>query len=230
MREMYEGAAYAEKNPGWHEEDAPWKAGHIAEMIRANSVKCDTICEVGCGTGDILLNLEREFPDARLTGYEISPLAFERAQKKTSNRTSFHLEDVTKLQSLSFDVVLAIDVFEHVEDYISFLKSLKRIGRATIFHIPLDLSVQSVLRSSPIMRQREGVGHIHYFYKNTALATLEDCGYRILDWKYTASRLDLPNQAFTSKLMKFPRRVAYALHPDSAVRILGGYSLMVLAE
>ena len=127
-------------------------------------------------------------------------------------------------------MVLAIDVMEHVEDYLSFLKKLKPIGKSKIFHIPLDLSAQSVARSRPIMQLRKGVGHIHYFYKDTALAALTDCGYTILDWAYTASRLELPNQARSSRIMRLPRRIMYAANPDMAVRVLGGYSLLVLAE
>lgn len=230
MREMYESDAYAEKNPAWHEGDAPWKAGHIERLIRRNNIAAKTICEVGCGTGEILLNLEKAFPDSRLTGFEISPAAYGRAKAKETTATQFFLEDVTKDPSRRFDLLLAIDVFEHVEDYISFLKDLRPVAQHKIFHIPLDLSVQSVLRSRPIMNLRADVGHIHYFYKETALAALKDCGYKIIDHHYTASRLELPDQALSSRIMAFPRRLAYAMSQDLAVRVLGGYSLLVLAE
>lgn len=80
------------------------------------------------------------------------------------------------------------------------------------------------------MGLRESVGHLHYFFKDSVLATLKDCGYVVLDYKYTASRLELPNQAFSSQLMRLPRRLLYSVNPDFAVRMLGGYSLMVLAE
>ena len=76
MKEMYETGVYGEKNPTWHEEDAPWKARHIEEMIRRNEVPFDRICEVGCGTGQILLTLEKAFPAASLSGYEIRPRRF----------------------------------------------------------------------------------------------------------------------------------------------------------
>ncbi|MDP3740468.1 MAG: class I SAM-dependent methyltransferase [Hyphomonadaceae bacterium] len=230
MREMYDSDLYAEKNPTWHEEDAPWKAGHIERMIRKNKVPSETICEVGCGTGEILLNLESAFPEAVLSGYEISPAAFNRAKQKETARTKFYLNDLIGESASKFDLLLAIDVFEHVEDYIAFLKKIRDIGRFKIFHIPLDLSVQSVFRSRPIMNLRQNVGHIHYFYKDTALAALKDCGYSIIDSQYTASRLELPNQSLSSRLMRLPRRMAYAADPDFAVRLLGGYSLLVLAE
>ena len=170
------------------------------------------------------------FPWATLSGYEISPHAYERAKLKETDSVSFHFANLLEEKDAFFDVLVIADVIEHVEDYISFLKSVKSRARYKVLHVPLDLSVQSVLRAWPIMGLRGGVGHLHYFFKDTVLATLKDCGYEIIDYKYTASRLELPNQALSSRLMKLPRRLFYSVNPDFAVRVLGGYSLMVLAE
>lgn len=230
MQTIYEGSTYYEKNPTWHEEDSPWKASHIASILEDNQISPDQICEVGCGVGEILVKLAERFPKTELTGYEISPNAYSKAKDKETDQVKFYLSDIVEHGSTQSDVVLAIDVIEHVDDYLSFLKKLRSLGTYKILHIPLDLSVQSVLRSSPIMRQRSGVGHIHYFYKDLALAALKDCGYAIIDYRYTASRLELPNQALSSNLMRWPRRLLYALSPDLAVRIVGGYSLLVLAK
>lgn len=230
MQDMYEGSAYAEKNPTWHEEDAPWKARQIERILKRNRIRCDTICEIGCGTGEVLLNLERAYPATLFSGFEIAPQAFARLSGKETPQTRFYLDDLLERKNTQFDVVLAIDVIEHVEDYLSFLKRLRPIGAIKIFHIPLDLSVQSVLRLWPIMQLRKNVGHIHYFFKQGALAALEDCGYEVIDYCYTASRLELPNQAFLSRVMRLPRRMMFAINPDFAVRLLGGYSLLVLAK
>jgi cyclopropane fatty-acyl-phospholipid synthase-like methyltransferase len=230
MKEMYETDVYGEKNPTWHEEDAPWKARHIEEMIKRNEIPFDRICEVGCGTGQILLTLEKAFPSASLSGYEISSQAFRRASSKETPRTRFYLKDLLAERDLHFDLVLAIDVMEHVEDYISFVKRLREFGAYKIFHIPLDLSAQSILRAWPIAELRQNVGHIQYFFKQTALATLQDCGYTIIDHCYTASRLELPNQALSSRMMRIPRQMMFAMNADFAVRLLGGYSLLVLAK
>ncbi|QCK87817.1 class I SAM-dependent methyltransferase [Phreatobacter aquaticus] len=230
MQEIYQGDTYANKNPTWHEEDAPWKAKHIETILKSNAIAPTTICEVGCGTGDILLNLSSAFPAAKLSGYEISPHAYERAKVKETEAVRFHFGDLLEEKDLRFDVLVIADVIEHVEDYVKFIKALKPLSQYKVFHIPLDLSVQSVFRAWPIMNLREGVGHLHYFFKDTALATLKDCGYRVVDYRYTASRLELPNQAFSSRVMRLPRRLMYAMNADFAVRLLGGYSLMVLAE
>jgi SAM-dependent methyltransferase len=230
MQEMYVTNLYAEKNPTWHEEDAPWKASHIQRFIEKHRLPCDRICEIGCGTGELLLRLEKALPTLSLSGYEISPQAFRCAAQKETARTKFYLTDLLSEKDLYFDLVLAIDVVEHVEDYVGFIKSLRSFGAYKIFHFPLDLSMQSVLRSWPILQLRKNVGHIHYFFKQTALAVLEDCGYVIVDYTYTASRLELPNQALTSRIMRLPRRLMYALNADLTVRVLGGYSLLVLAK
>ena len=230
MQDIYVSDQYAELNPTWHEEDSPWKARQIEEIIRKNGLRFDSLCEVGCGTGEILLNLSRSFPKVQFAGYEISPHAYQRAKTKEKSNVSFHLANVVEDKDSHYDVVVIADVIEHVENYISFIKDLRPCGRYKIFHIPLDLSVQSVLRAWPIAKLRANVGHLHYFFKDTAIATLKDCGYSVIDYKYTASRLELPNQAFSSTLMRLPRKLLFSINPDLAVRLLGGYSLLVLAE
>lgn len=230
MKDIYVTDQYAELNPTWHEEDSPWKANQIKDIINRNALRFENVCEIGCGTGEILLNLSRAFPRVRCVGYEISPHAYQRAKSKETATVSFYLSNALEEKDLHYDVVIIADVIEHVEDYISFIKQLRPCGRYKIFHIPLDLSVQSLFRAWPIMKLRANVGHLHYFFKDSALATLKDCGYSVIDMKYTASRLELPNQAYSSWLMRLPRKLLFAISPDWAVRLLGGYSLLVLAE
>jgi ubiquinone/menaquinone biosynthesis C-methylase UbiE len=230
LEEIYRDGKYEQQNPTWHEEDSPWKAKQIANLLADNKVHFQRLCEVGCGTGEILVQLSKRFPDADFTGYEISPQAFEMAARKRCPKLNFYLKDLLQEPVAYFDVLLVIDVIEHVESYIDFIRSIKRFAGLKVFHIPLDLSVQSLIRVSPILGQRRSVGHIHYFLKDTALATLQDCGYRIIDSRYTASRLELPNQALSSRIMATPRRLLHKMNPDLAVRVLGGYSLLVLCE
>jgi SAM-dependent methyltransferase len=229
MDSVYLDGSYKSNNPTWHVEDCPWKAKLIGAMLKKHDINADSICEVGCGTGEILAQLEPTFPETLFFGYEVSPQAYDICKRKQSNRMQFRLEDLTAQPDVFFDVVLAIDVLEHIEDYLGFLKNLKSKGRLKVFHVPLDLSVQSVLRMKPILAARRKVGHLHYFSKETAIATLVDCGYEIIDQAYTPSRLELPNQTRSSKFMKLPRRLCHKINPDLNVRFLGGYSLLVLA-
>jgi trans-aconitate methyltransferase len=230
MDSIYLDGSYKSNNPTWHAEDSPWKARQIGAMLKKHDINPETICEVGCGTGEILAQLESIFHDTLFFGYEVSPQAYDICKRRQSNRMHFRLQDLTAQTDTCFDVLLAIDVVEHVEDYIGFVKRLKDRARLKVFHIPLDLSVQSVFRMKPILASRQKVGHLHYFTKETAIATLVECGYKIIDQAYTASRLELPNQTLSSKFMKLPRRLFHKLNPDYNVRVLGGYSLLILAS
>ena len=231
MKGIYEDGTYLDNNPLWHEEDSPWKARQIRNIIENNSLNPKRICEVGCGAGEILNQLSVHYGDnIEFVGYEISPQAFELCSKKSKANLIFKLSDLLKDSDSCFDIVMAIDVLEHVEDYFSFLRHLRERAEYKIFHIPLDLSVQTVLRSSPIIKGRRSVGHIHYFTKETALETLKDTGYEIIDYFYTAGSLELPNRGWKANLLKIPRKLAFSANKDLAVRLLGGYSLMVLAR
>jgi hypothetical protein len=230
MDETYKDGAYKSSNPTWHVEDSPWKARQIETILRRNNVPTKTICEVGCGAGEILVQLQRTFPSSQFFGYEISPQAFSLSQGRANARLQLHLKDLLTEQDAHFDVVLAIDVFEHIEDYLGFLKSLRTRGTFKVFHIPLDLSVQSLVRVTPILQHRKSVGHLHYFFKETAIETLQDCGYEIIDYLYTPRRLELPDLSLGAQLLKFPRQLLFSINADFAVRTLGGYSLLVLAR
>ena len=227
---MYQTGEYLEKNPTYHVEDSPFKADQILTMIKKHNLQPHSICEVGCGAGEILNQLQKKLPsDVQFYGYEISPQAFELCQQRENERLHFFCEDLLKSTSVMFDLLLCLDVFEHVEDYLGFLKSLRTRAEHKIFHIPLDLSVQWLWRTTPILRGREQLGHLHYFNKETALATVEYAGYEVMDWFYTPGAIANP-RSLKAKLASFPRRILSGVNQDLVVRILGGYSLLVLAK
>jgi cyclopropane fatty-acyl-phospholipid synthase-like methyltransferase len=200
-------------------------------MLKRNGIAPATVCEIGCGAGEILNCLAHDLGYAAVFhGYEISPQAFEICRKKEKPNLHFFREDLLEKEGPVFDVVMAIDVLEHVDDYFGFLRKLRVKGTYKIFHIPLDLSVQAVLRSSPILTARSTAGHIHYFTKETALATIKDTGYDVVDYFYTCGSLDLPDRGRNAGLLKLPRKFLFSLHQDLTVRILGGFSLLVLAR
>lgn len=231
MAPIYQDGSYLEQNPSWHQEDSPWKASQIRRILERNSLNPASICEIGCGAGEILNQLSAHYGDGKqFFGYEVSPQAYELCSRKTKPNLTFRLADLLSDRPEHFDVVLAIDVLEHVEDYFGFLRKLKTKAEYKIFHIPLELSVQMLLRPAAIMNSRRSVGHIQYFTKDTALATLRDVGYTIVDYFYTGGSIELPDKGWRAGLLRLPRKLAFSVSQDLAVRVLGGYSLLVLSK
>jgi hypothetical protein len=124
--------------------------------------------------------------------------------------------------------MLLIDVIEHVEDYYTFLRNLRPKATYKLLHIPLEITAVNLLRKKTLLKIRETYD-IQYFTKDLALAALEDAGYEVLDYMYTPRNLELA-PSFKRKLMIPPRKLAFALNQDFACRVLGGFSLLVLAK
>ena len=226
--DMYTDGAYIDKNPTWGVEDSVWKAGQIKKLMTRHGLQPRTVCEVGCGAGEILKQLSLSFPAIQFSGYEVSPQAFALCKQRESAQLHFHLKNLCD-EAVFFDCLLCLDVFEQVEDYFGFLRALKDRAHHKIFYIPLDISVLSVLRSS-MMARRADVGHLHYFSKETAVATLEDCGYQIQDVLYTTPFNDIPAKKIETKLARWPRQLLHSISPNWSARLLGGSSLLVLAK
>lgn len=229
MDNRYVSGEYLRNNPTFHVEDAPWKARVILQMIEKHRLQPARVGEVGCGAGAILKELQARLPaETVFEGYDVSPDGIALAQKHENERLRFARQEITAIPDGAFDLALCIDVFEHVEDYLGFLRTLRGKGTYKIFHIPLDMTAISVLRNSQVSL-RQAVGHLHYFSPDTALLTLRDTGYEILDWRFTPARIDqTPTRA--ARLLKLPRRAAFAINPSLAVRTLGGYSLLALTR
>lgn len=224
----YTDGTYAEVNQTWHDEDSLFKAKWATTFLREQGVQPDSLCDVGCGAGGVLASLKQQWPHARLVGYDISPDAVRLAHER-NHGVDVRLGDATQ-SSERFDLVLLMDVFEHVEDYLGFLRRVAPLGSQMLFHVPLDMTALKVARERPIMAAREAVGHLHYFSKATALATLADAGYTVTATKYTASTMELPNpRTLRMRIAKWPRKIGFQISPDVTARTLGGYSLLVLA-
>lgn len=230
LEELYISGEYLEKNPTWHVEESPWKARQIMRMMAQSGIAPKTICEVGCGAGEVLKQLQEKMdPTCSFCGYEISPQAFELCKTRANEGLHFKLADIRQEEDAFFDLMLIMDVIEHLEDYFSFLRDIKSKSRYKIIHLPLDLSAQSLLRPDGLLDVRRAYGHIHYFTKNIALQMFKDVGYEVLDYFYAPRSIGLAN-TIVKKLLIPPRVLLFSIQKDLAVRILGGYSLLVLAE
>ena len=227
---MYESGEYLEANPDWHAGDAPHKARWIEAILERNRIAPRHVVEVGSGSGEVLVELARRYPAARMEGYDISPQAHAIAVPKSAGNLAFHRANYLEAQGERPEVLMAIDVFEHVEDYMGFIRALRPRAEWKVFHIPLDLSVQGLLRGAPLMHSRRAVGHLHYFCKDTALATLTDCGYEVVDWNYTHGAETMPKGGLRTRVFNVPRRLARMVNEDLAVRVMGGASIMALAR
>jgi len=227
---QYTSGEYLRDNPSWDIEDSPWKAQKVVEMLSGAGLSPASVCEVGCGAGGVLASLRSAYPNVDLFGFDIAPDAAGFWEDHGNLDIHFQVGDFFNLNRKRYDLLLALDVIEHVVDPWTFLERLKPWSEHILLHFPLDLSAQNILRETPVLEARRKVGHIHYFTKNLALELLNEAGYRIDQWSYSGLARSGPRSSWRSRLALLPRVLAYALNKDAGVRLLGGETLFVLAS
>jgi SAM-dependent methyltransferase len=231
---QYIDGTYLEKVREWHAGDSPWKASKVLRMLGSHHLSPKSVCDVGCGAGKILVEMQRKMPqEVVFCGYDISPQAISIARPQENSKLHFFNEDILFTETRPFDLLLLLDVFEHVADYIGFLEALRKKASWFIFHIPLDFSVGSAKRkSATILKMREQYGHLHYFTKETALATLADTGYQVVDYFYTddLEMAEKPPKGLRPRLGYEARKLMFRRNPDLAAFIFASYNLLVLAR
>jgi len=191
-------------------------------LDRHPEIRTRSICDIGCGAGGVLAALGQKLGDARLTGYDVSPQAGALNRRFESEACEF-IEGDPFIDGSVFDLALALDVVEHVEDCFTFLRQCAAKATWKIYHIPLDTSASMILRGANCW---DSVGHLHLFTKETALKSVEHSGQQVVDWFLTPVSLERPHRAAT-RLTNLPRRL---LPQMLAARLFGGYSILVLAR
>jgi len=229
VSDIYKNREYLNNNQNWHQEDSPYKSSFVIKSIDKNSIEFKECVDVGCGAGLVVELLARNYKNSKFTGCDLSVDAqpFWNHRDKLEN-LSFSNKDIISEDKI-YDLVVCLDVFEHVEDYYSFLRGLSKVGHNFIFNIPLDMNVMKVITNG-IKYARDEVGHLHYFNQYTALQTLKDCGYTIEDSFLSAAFLGhAPRNKRQLAVLPF-RLLTLALGRSIGAKLFGGQSLVVYAK
>ena len=176
---IYESGEYWERNDTFHEEYAENKVKDALSVI--GDISPRTVLDIGCGSGKHLRLICDEFR-CRGLGIDVSPVAIERATKANGSNMVLYENRSLDEEKGKYDLALNFDVFEHVDDYIGFLRSLHGRAKYFVFSIPVDLTVSSIVRDS-YMYAREEFGHLQYFTQKSAIATLDYAGYEVVTVK-----------------------------------------------
>jgi hypothetical protein len=228
--DRYLNGDYAQKNPEWDSGDALWKAAKLHQLLLDHQCQPSSIVEIGCGSGAVLEAVRGYFPQASLAGFDIAPDASNFWEGLSAHGIRLELADYLELEEPVPDLILVLDVLEHLGNPWEFLARLRHKSNLVVFHFPLDLSALSVLRQNPLLQVRDKVGHLHFFTHGLAVALLQESGFEIIEARYTGAALDAPQRSFKTKAAGWVRRIAYAIDRGLGARLLGGETLMVLAR
>ncbi len=175
----------------------------------------ERVLEVGCGSGALTEHIQAM--GCKVVGVERRPEAAERARRFCEEVVMGAVEAVSLDYPLhSFDVILLIDVLEHLVDPVKTIYRLRPLlkpeGRILIA-LPnvAHWSIRFRLMFGRFDYEDSGIldrTHLHFYTLRTARQLVESAGLEILKWDIVP---DVPLLRFRSRLAKANYRIAHLL-------------------
>lgn len=229
--DFYLKGQYFKNNPTWDASDTDWKFHKFADKIRAHLPPKDgEILEVGCGSGALLKKLASDMPQHSFQGWDIAPDA-KRFWGHDRPNLNFEVGDILETNlSKKADIILLIDVLEHLADPGTFLEKLKGKGKLIAVHLPLDMTLVNLIFDKRLVHLRDSIGHIHYYTKAIAEKLLQESGYDVILSEYSHAWKDSPNLRPMGRIARIFRWALSQISPTLNAKLLGGETLILIAR
>ncbi len=180
MNDFYTSGNYSQLNPTWDIDDSGFKYIKIKKIITKNKIKFKSICEIGCGSGEILRLFKSDFQEIDIYGYDIAK-GLKKLWKDKKDLNLYN-QDFIKKNKKKYDLIFFSDVIEHLDNPFEYLNYSKLHSKYIIIYLPLDLSIRSLLFDKLLKRQINKVGHINFYTKNIFLNILRHKGFNVVDF------------------------------------------------
>lgn len=133
-----------------------------------------SILEVGCGEGMNLIYFKRLFPEAELTGFDLSTVAIHLVQNKIRDGF-FSAMDLSQpvTPEKTYDLVLSLDVLEHVPDDVAMMQNLYQFTNQHGYCLAMTLQGK--------MREFErDIGHVRNYQAGELENKMTSVGFSIV--------------------------------------------------
>jgi len=218
----YEGA-YDQRMLDWRHAGAQDKADNIAAVLRANrATGIETVLEVGCGTGAVLLAVKERKLGTAHHGVDLAdPNEHPHPGVAEANLVMSSYDGVKlPFADNSFDLVYASHVLEHVPDERGFLAEIKRVARRWVYiEVPCELNLRTSIGA---MQTTLNIGHINAYTPESLALTLATSGLlpadiQLFDHSLAIHAFDGGKLKARAKMLM--RRSVLKLNPTIASRV-----------
>jgi SAM-dependent methyltransferase len=138
---------------------ARYKIDEIARLYRVRGLPAPArILDFGCGIGASIPHLKAAFPDARITGLDVSERSLAIAQGRFPEAADYRLYDGGQLPvaSLPYDLIFSACVFHHIDaaEHVPIFKALRERlapkGALAVFeHNPVNPVSRYIVATCP---------------------------------------------------------------------------------
>lgn len=168
----------------------------LRRVLPATRGSYQRILDAGSGPGVFAMELAKRNPRAEVVGLDADQEAVDRsnaiARRAGISNCSFRTGDVTSLDfSEEFDLVIAVDILEHIENDVGAMKNLNRVlgaGGRLVVHVPGYFRRWFIFRRTVNF---DVPGHVRPGYRAEDLrAKLQDAGFEVISQNYTYGFLE----------------------------------------
>lgn len=223
---IYNNGTYQSENPDWHLGHSSTKVKWIKDIIPGSlRHSISSVLEIGCGRGATLNELKTYLGgDRHFTGIDVSTEAITYARNNFKG-IEFLCTDIFSLRNNNaYDLVLCIDVLEHVYCQDEFIRCAASISKFGIFHVPLGNN----LRNRLLDRWKQQIfkfGHVQFYNVGSLINFFTNAGFAIRDYRYTFG-LEYPEFKYIYPFVSW----IFRLSPYIVSQSVGLVSLLVLLE
>jgi SAM-dependent methyltransferase len=189
VRRLYVEGEFTKEHPNFDESDSQWKVQQLIpfvdEFMCMRPWKRIRLLDVGGGAGIILRDVAqyirgRYEVEVSKNALDLSPQALELQQSRNPDIALSLCQDITScsIEDKGIDLVLMIDVLEHVPDPIRALHEISRLAEYAILKVPIEDTIVFRLwniarRGEPKRKLQDGTGHLNFYTRRRFLIDLE---------------------------------------------------------
>jgi SAM-dependent methyltransferase len=118
--------------------DEFWRDEHYVNILDLFPPDSEfSLLDVGCALGDGCELLKKNFPNAHITGIDISDVGIEKAKKKTKEIEYFVMDILKDPLPQMYDYIAIVQTLEHFDDpFLVVDKCLKHVNKELIISVP----------------------------------------------------------------------------------------------
>lgn len=132
----------------------------------------NSVLDMGCGEGTLLKMIADAYPHVALSGSELSETALKYCREQLPQANLFHLDVMRDEPSaISYDLIILVQVLEHLEDDLAALRKLKTMCRGyALISVP----------GGDLDDHGRRMGHYRHYTKESLVLKMEQAGFRVV--------------------------------------------------
>jgi 2-polyprenyl-3-methyl-5-hydroxy-6-metoxy-1,4-benzoquinol methylase len=187
--DLDEAHVYLQRN---HKHNAFRQLFQRLEAVSNKKFEKNDLLDIGCGVGGFLDYLQLNSPQVNRFGFDASAAQVEIAKQLHPNvKLAMDAKKYSsELGGKRFDVATMWDVFEHIRDPNSFLRSISSViepGGYLVISVPCGAVNPVKVASKRLLGRKLGLipwEHVFYYTKNSLRMVLSEAGFQVAEIGY----------------------------------------------